>query len=344
MMPSQTDIQNMASGRYRQELKQRQAQQNRQREQAEQERNQKNAPKGSRPTFLRPQDLQDGEYDLRRTLHTTLGMKEGDIPRPITRDDILAFANNVKVIKERYSKGITARDVIDFSNQEDIARANKQIHLVAPVGRKAGIVQFITNSGPDSNVVNHHVRVEFLSFESVVTNPDKQGKTTIKNRLANGKLRFECDCGRHSFWLRYIATIGGYNLGKPESAFPKYKNPELRGVACKHVLRVMHYIRSIESQKYLLTAVEKDRKSYLGKSHVHSEKSINNQLNQQAANAGSKRNEIVPKPNKTITETMQRSAQQAARRLAQNIPMSHIMQLHSKGLLTDEQVRLLRER
>lgn len=341
-MASEAEIEQMLSGRYREDLRRRQTQENRRREQAEAEREEPNSKKGSKPTFLRPSDLEEGEYDLKRALRTTLGIGAREIPRLITRDDILAFAHNISVIKERYQKGITARDVIDFSHTDDIKRANEQIKLVAPVSRKAGIVQFMTNAGPASKRVNHFVRVEFLSFESVVTNPDKQGKTTIKNRLADGKLKFECDCERHTYWYRYMATIGGYNVGRPEPGFPKIRNPKLYGVACKHVLRVMHFIRSSPSQQYLLKEVEKDRKTLLGKGYTHTEKSIKDQLAQQVASVGSKRSEIVPKANKTMSDMMQRAAQQAARRQGQQVPMSHILQLHKLGLLSDQQLRLIR--
>jgi hypothetical protein len=63
-------------------------------------------------------------------------------------------------------------------------------------------------------------------------------------RLRKGPLKFECDCGRHRYWFRYIATIGGYNAGRPETGYPKIRNPKLFGVACKHVLRVMSDIES----------------------------------------------------------------------------------------------------
>lgn len=341
-MASEADIKRMLSGRYREDLRRRQAQENKRREQAEKEERKELDPNKTKATFLRPQDLQDGEYDLKRSLRTTLGIGEKDMPREITRDDIVAFAHNINVIKERYVKGITARDVIDFSHPDDIKRANEQIKFAAPVSRKAGIVQFMTNAGPQSKKVNHYVRVEFLNFDSVVTNPDKQGKTTIKNRLADGKLRFECDCERHTYWYRYMATIGGYSIGRKEPGFPKVRNPKLYGVACKHVLRVMQFIRSASSQQYLVMAVEKDRKNLLGKAYVHSEKAIKDQLSQQQASLGSKRSEIVPKANKTMTEMMQRSAQRAAKKHGLQIPMSHIMRLHKDGKIPDDLLALIR--
>ena len=64
------------------------------------------------------------------------------------------------------------------------------------------------------------------------------------NLLNYGKLKFECDCGRHDYWYRYIATIGKYNYGIDESRYPSTRNPNVTGVACKHALRVMKHVTS----------------------------------------------------------------------------------------------------
>lgn len=102
-------------------------------------------------------------------------------------------------------------------------------------------MHFITNAGPNSDVARHHVHVQFLDFDAAVgaspNDPKKLGKL-----VTAGRLLFDCDCGRHTFWYRYIATIGKFNTGRPETGFPKIRNPKLMGVACKHVLRTMHVI------------------------------------------------------------------------------------------------------
>lgn len=189
-------------------------------------------------TILNPNEV-SGEYDAGRLLTTTLG---AGAPRALTHSDLRAFQQNVSTLKKKFKGGITAQAVIDMSLSIDRARANKEIRMAVPASVRGGRMHFITNSGPESDVSRHHVHVEFLDFQAAVgASPNDARK--IGKLVANGRLTFDCDCGRHTFWYRYIATIGKYNFGRAETGFPKVRNPELKGVACKHVLRVMHVIQ-----------------------------------------------------------------------------------------------------
>lgn len=187
-------------------------------------------------TILRPNEV-SGEYDAGRLLTTTL---RGEV-RALTQADIRAFQSNVQSLKKKFKGGITAQHVIDLALGSDKERANKQINMAVPASIQGGKVHFITNAGPGSDVSRHHVHVEFLDFNAAVgaspNEPKKLGKL-----VTAGRLLFDCDCGRHTFWYRYIATIGKYNTGRAETGYPKIRNPNLKGVACKHVLRTMHVI------------------------------------------------------------------------------------------------------
>lgn len=187
-------------------------------------------------TILNPNEV-SGDYDAGRLLTTSL---RGEL-RHITHDDLRAFQQNVRNLKRKFTGGITAQHVIDLALASDKERANKQIRMAVPARIHAGEVDFITNAGPDSDRARHQVKVRFLDFEAVVgASPNDRKK--IGKLVATGKLAFDCDCGRHTFWYRYMATIGRYNAGRPETGFPKIRNPRLVGVACKHVLRVMHTV------------------------------------------------------------------------------------------------------
>jgi hypothetical protein len=187
-------------------------------------------------TILNPNEV-SGEYDAGRLLQTSMG---GHI-RPLTHADLRAFQNNVARLKKKFTGGITAQSVIDMALPVDKERANKEIRMAVPANVRGGRVHFITNAGPDSDVARHHVHVNFLDFDAAVgASPNDRSK--IGKMVSGGKLAFDCDCGRHTFWYRYIATIGRYNSGRAETGFPKIRNPKLQGVACKHTLRVMHVI------------------------------------------------------------------------------------------------------
>jgi hypothetical protein len=191
-------------------------------------------------TILNPGEVA-GDYDARRMLMTTLG---GQL-RPLTVDDLRQLAANARRAGKRFKGGITAKDVIELSLREDRERASREIKVALPVRAKGDTILFVTNAGPDSDVQRHHVTVAFDGFGAAVASPSPVAK--LARSVLAGPLKFDCDCGRHRYWFRYIATIGRFNAGRDEPGFPKIRNPNLRGVACKHVLRTMERISKADA-------------------------------------------------------------------------------------------------
>lgn len=208
----------------------------------------KDAGSADNSIILNAKDVH-GEYDAGRVLYTTLGGEN----RAITHDDLKTFQHNIRTVQSRFKGGIRARQVLDLSLPDDRSRANKEIRMAVPVSASAGKVRFMTNSGPDSKVSHHHVIVNFLSYSAAAS----AGRDTPKKMAAwlrKEPLRIECTCGRWRYWYRYIATIGNFNAGRDETGFPKIRNPNLHGVACKHILRVM---AEVESSTGILGFLEK---------------------------------------------------------------------------------------
>lgn len=186
-------------------------------------------------TILDPLDVA-GEYDAARLLKTTLG---GQV-RPITLEDLRQFSYLANRLGKRFKGGITARGVIDASLPIDRDRSNAQIRTAVVMKAQAGMLHFVTNASHDSDAVRHHVHVEFPAFKAFAASPQDPRK--LARPMLDGPLKFDCDCGRHRFWYRYLATKGGFAAGRPETGYPKIRNPNLVGVACKHVLRVMQAV------------------------------------------------------------------------------------------------------
>ncbi|ENV14243.1 hypothetical protein F965_00486 [Acinetobacter schindleri NIPH 900] len=233
------------------------------------------------PVFLRPQDINKSiEYGVDRVFTTTLG----GIKRFVTRDDLIAFKQNIAVIGDRFKKGITAKQIISLSLPVDVERANEQINLTLPHSHKGGVFHFITNASKDSKDTHHHVHVQFASFKRLASNESKIPLLTTKEKLNHGRLRFECDCGRHNYWYRYMATIGGYGYGRKELGYPKEKNPELAGVACKHIIAVMGYLLSGAGYAYMHGAVTKAQKKNANTRITTDTKTLNQHLNDQKTN------------------------------------------------------------
>lgn len=212
------------------------------------------AGESPKSVILNAKDVQ-GEYDAHRMLMTTMGGKV----RPLTHDDLAQFRHNVRIAQGRYKGGIRARQVLDLSLPDDRARANAEIRTAVPVAAYGSKVRFMTNAGPNSDVSHHHVIVDFLSYASAASGARGDGKKSAA-WMRKEPLRIECDCGRWRYWFRYIATIGKFNAGRDETGYPKVRNPNLHGVACKHILRVMAEVESSPSiQNFLARLIDKAR-------------------------------------------------------------------------------------
>lgn len=257
--------------------------------------------------ILNPNEV-SGEYDAGRLLGTTLG----GVFRPLTIEDLHQFRKNVKALGKKFKGGITARSVIDMSLQEDRDRANREITMAVPVQLYAGRVHFMTNAGPRSDVTRHHVHIELLNYSVAIASPAKPA--TLAKMMTDGPLKIDCDCGRHTFWLRFIATAGNFNAGRPENGFPKIRNPNLVGVACKHVLRVMQQLGTPLVRAKLEKMVEEGRKGVTPTRQTVTKKEAQEIADQQSKQAGWKRNKVESNAERQLRLAQQRGIQTVVQR------------------------------
>lgn len=249
------------------------------------------AQRATAPHILSPSEMR-GDYDAARLLTTTLGMTGGK-QRELTPDDLAAFRQNARALGQRFKGGITARQVIDMSLTIDRKRAREEITQAVPAAAR-GVkdssrkvdrleVRFITNASKKYGASRHHVMVEFLGYSAAVASGALSASKAAALMRKQG-VRFDCDCGRHQFWFRYVATVGNYNAGRAENGFPKIRNPGLTGVACKHVLRVMAEIEGAGMvQGFLARAIEKGRANEDGSGAIRtSQKEADKQAAKQA--------------------------------------------------------------
>lgn len=185
--------------------------------------------------------------DAAELLEFTLGntKRNNALKKTLNSAVLEAYAKNIKAASKRFLGGITPIDVINHSRVEDINRANKQIHLASVFKRKGNVIYFLTNAGIGSKDTHHYVTVQLLDYPSLLVGRTKAPSIVdVKKAVTDGKIRFDCDCGRHQYWYRYIATIGKYNFGIDENRYPSTRNPQTSGVGCKHVLRTMKHLTS----------------------------------------------------------------------------------------------------
>lgn len=266
-------------------------------------------------TILSPTEV-SGDYDAGRALKTTFG--DAGL-RDLTPADLEAFRKNIATIGKRYKGGITAKEVISRSLPIDRRRAMKQIRQAVPQRAKKGRIHFVTNAGPDSDKSRHFVDVDLLLFPSAVASPN--GVMGQAKKISEGRLKFDCDCGRHRYWYRYISTIGGFNANRPEPGFPKIRNPNLRGLACKHVLRVMQQLTTAGIVRVIAKMIEAERAAIeTGRAKVVTltSKEAADIAAKQLREAGLKRNQIVPAAKRKTVANVKKTIQAkvAARKVA----------------------------
>lgn len=194
-------------------------------------------------------------------LMTTLGGK----PRAITTEDLKTFKRAVEKLQaeRKHIGGILAREVIAQSTPDDLARSKGEIAHAVPFRFANGAVSFQTSASGKYDATRHIVQVELTGWAQAVGSPSTP--IAAAKVAADQPLRFQCDCGRHTFFYRYIATIGGWNHGRVENGFPKIRNPTLTGVACKHTLRVMVELAGAGVRGQIARAIQQERQRLAGK-------------------------------------------------------------------------------
>lgn len=201
---------------------------------------------------------QKGFQDVLKTTLGT-GYSEQGILRNITNEDLIEFDRKINALQKHYQGGIKPHQVINAALAIDRSRASKEIPWAHPIAsrylpaKKSLVVSFTTAASGQNGTNKHFTNVEFIQFKDIITHrlmliaSEDQARADAK-ALKDSLIKFDCDCGRHTYWYRYIASIGkfaylGTNpIGREETGFPKIRNPQLKGIACKHILRTMQTI------------------------------------------------------------------------------------------------------
>ena len=169
-------------------------------------------------------------------------------------DQLRKFLKAAESRAERFDQdvqGVPYSQLVRASRPEDKQRA-KTVRAAALYQRKGNILFFrVTgNSKP-----YYRVQIRLEGWSKAVTS--SKPALVLAKELTSGRLSFECPCGRHQFWYRYLATMGNFAIEPLERDFPKIRNPRLTGCCCKHTLRVLQELKS--SRFLLLLAKELDK-------------------------------------------------------------------------------------
>lgn len=255
----------------------------------------------------------------------------------LTRQDLQRFQRKVQDLQDLTANkivgGITPSAIISRSRAIDIRRAEQEIHTVQAVKfDKNGVMTFRTNASKKHGATHHVVQVQFLNFQAALN----AGKLTnaFLDEYLKSAVKFDCDCGRHRYWYRYVATVGGFAHGKPETAFPKVRNPELTGLACKHVVRVMHTL-----------ARNPAKLRQAAKLHITRFRQNPNQVAKTLTKKQADKAKIVAKQGAKIRKVYEKMAQEVQAKIAEklsqaskNQALNQLRQLHAMGILSDKEL------
>lgn len=111
------------------------------------------------------------------------------------------------------------------------------VKYVKYVGTKGNIMKFFVPS--PTRINNWNTYVQFTQWDQVVQDNDLNAPDAARLLLWSSDLRFHCSCPAYLFWgMQYIDTMMDMAI-VPETRYPSIRNPDLRGILCKHGIRTI---------------------------------------------------------------------------------------------------------
>lgn len=161
-------------------------------------------------------------------------------------------------------KGVLVAELMKKTRSEDKQSA-RSVAAAVPYKFADNMLFFqVTASGETPKAPSHYrvrVRLEEWDYQVNKHKGNNYMKSAIK--ATHGRISFDCACGRHQFYYRYLAHIGGFAVEPPiENVFPKIKNPKLRGACCKHVVKVILALQTAPIQGRIARAMEDNAKKH----------------------------------------------------------------------------------
>lgn len=177
-----------------------------------------------------------------------------------TADELKAFRKMMQKAQKEYDQGnagAPVKQLIAQTRSADVRRANQQIRYSRLYQVRGNMLKFqVPASGENGYDGSYQVRVRLEGWNAMLVS-GKKWKSAAKG-AANGRVSIDCQCGRHQFWYRYLAGVGGYAVTPPqEKDFPKLRNPSLDGACCKHVVKTLQTLQSPTVQGVLADEMER---------------------------------------------------------------------------------------
>lgn len=176
---------------------------------------------------------------------------------PFSIEDLRRFDKARQQTTKQYgaNRGSPIDQLVSASRAIDIQRANVEIRSARLYKSRGAMFTFIVTASGKNKEDFYQVRVRLENWLQHMTS-SRTHKAAVE-KAVDGNVSFDCGCGRHQYWYRYVATVGNFAVAPYEKDFPKIRNPRLTGCCCKHVLKVFNTIKSPTVQAYLAKEMEK---------------------------------------------------------------------------------------
>lgn len=173
-----------------------------------------------------------------------------------TVDDLKRFVEaNTRAQKtfRQEVRGVPLLQLEKASAPDDVRRSrNVRSATLYKVKKNLLFFSVTGNSQP-----RYQVRVRLEDWNVALHSPYANALTAART-VATGRISFDCSCGRHQYWYRYLSNIGGFDVNPPkEQDFPKIRNPGLKGCCCKHVLKVLRVLKSNTIHAFLAGEIDR---------------------------------------------------------------------------------------
>ncbi|MFT7880435.1 MAG: hypothetical protein ABXS91_08585 [Sulfurimonas sp.] len=172
-----------------------------------------------------------------------------------TRVSPLTIQEHSKAIQlylRYYKGGVSIKNALDHSLDDDIQRARTQLRAFYIRNLSKEVFRFTVKASGLYQATSHQVELQWDLSGIDLDSP-------AKDIFLNAPIKFQCSCGRHTYWYRYIWTVLRSSLGVQEHRFPRVRNPQAKGMLCKHGVKVLTTLHSTAFQNTFARYIENKR-------------------------------------------------------------------------------------
>jgi hypothetical protein len=134
---------------------------------------------------------------------------------------------------------ITAPDMLHVIDPRDLPHRDYAplLKYVQYVETRDNIMKFYV---PSPTLINKwNCYIQFVEWRQQVNDPGLTAVEAARLLYWSGNIRIWCGCPSFLFWgYAYILTALDASM-VPETRYPHIRNPELKGIACKHLRRCL---------------------------------------------------------------------------------------------------------